>query len=237
MKTSLGHFPASSWQFDASVTDCFDDMLRRSIPEYETMRLAVDSLIECYRGSPGSCILDLGCSRGDALVRTFAKFGEQHMYYGVDSSESMVEAARERFRGQNGKKVFIEQMDLTKAFPDVGIASVTLAILTLQFIPFKHRPLIIRKVFDNLSANGAFIFVEKVEGPYKLRETFVDLYHERKRANGYSPEEIEAKRASLEGVLMPVLASINERMLYDAGFQSIDCFWRWMNFAGWIALK
>ena len=43
--------------------------------------------------------------------------------------------------------------------------------------------------------------------------------------------------SSLEGVLVPVTASWNEELLAKAGFKQIDCFWRWMNFAGWIAIK
>ena len=32
-------------------------------------------------------------------------------------------------------------------------------------------------------------------------------------------------------------AGWNEWMLRSAGFGEIDCFWRWLNFAGWIAVK
>jgi len=65
----------------------------------------------------------------------------------------------------------------------------------------------------------------------------VDLYYRLKSANGYSQEEIQRKRMSLEGVLVPVTAAWNEELLRQAGFQQVDCFWRWMNFAGWVALK
>jgi tRNA (cmo5U34)-methyltransferase len=65
----------------------------------------------------------------------------------------------------------------------------------------------------------------------------VDLYYKMKSDNGYSQEQIERKRLSLEGVLVPVTAKWNEELLKQAGFKYIDCFWRWMNFAGWIAIK
>ena len=44
-------------------------------------------------------------------------------------------------------------------------------------------------------------------------------------------------RASLEGVLVPVTAEWNEAMLHAAGFRQVECFWRWMNFAGWLAIR
>jgi tRNA (cmo5U34)-methyltransferase len=34
-----------------------------------------------------------------------------------------------------------------------------------------------------------------------------------------------------------VTAKWNEQLLDAAGFREIDGFWRWMNFAGWLAIK
>ena len=42
--SSLGHTPTGRrWEFDTSVTAVFDDMLRRSIPQYEVMRHVVSA--------------------------------------------------------------------------------------------------------------------------------------------------------------------------------------------------
>jgi len=38
-------------------------------------------------------------------------------------------------------------------------------------------------------------------------------------------------------VLVPVTAEWNEGLLRQTGFQQVDCFWRWMNFAGWVGVK
>jgi tRNA (cmo5U34)-methyltransferase len=70
-----------------------------------------------------------------------------------------------------------------------------------------------------------------------LNSTFVDLYYGMKGRNGYTEEEINSKRIALEGVLVPVTASWNEQLLRDAGFSQVECFWRNLNFAGWIAVK
>jgi tRNA (cmo5U34)-methyltransferase len=65
----------------------------------------------------------------------------------------------------------------------------------------------------------------------------VELYHALKQSNGYSREDIDRKRFALEGVLVPVTARWNEELLRGAGFGEVDCFWRWMNFAGWVAVR
>src|SRR2546422_165117 len=102
----------------------------------------------------------------------------------------------------------------------------------------EHGLRILEDIHAALLPGGAFIFVEKVIGATAaLDRDFVALYHEFKRAGGYTSEEIERKRLSLEGVLVPVTARWNEELLKTAGFRQTDCFWRWMNFAGWIAVK
>jgi tRNA (cmo5U34)-methyltransferase len=65
----------------------------------------------------------------------------------------------------------------------------------------------------------------------------VDEYYRIKAENAYTQEQISAKRKSLEGVLVPITARWNEEMLKEAGFRSVDCFWRYLNFAGWVAVK
>ena len=55
--------------------------------------------------------------------------------------------------------------------------------------------------------------------------------------NGVGRIQIADKRKSLEGVLVPITAKWNENLLKECGFKQIDCFWRCLNFAGWVAIK
>lgn len=235
--SSLGHVPADKrWAFDDSVTQVFDDMLRRSIPQYDVMRDAVHELAMRHV-VPGASIVDLGCSRGGALARFVDELGMANRYFGVDVSGPMLEAARERFREHAGV-VSIEHLDLRDAYPDVGVACVTTAVLTLQFVPINYRQRVISSVHEHTRTGGAFVLVEKVLGAgASIDDLMVDLYHGMKERNGYSRDEIDRKRLSLEGVLVPVTARWNEELLRGAGFREVDCFWRWLNFAAWIAVK
>ena len=71
----------------------------------------------------------------------------------------------------------------------------------------------------------------------RLDDLFVSEYYKMKSDHSYTQEQIANKRKSLEGVLVPITAKWNEDMLYTAGFRKVDCFWRKLNFAGWIAVK
>lgn len=235
--SSLDHVPepGARWAFDEGVTACFDDMLRRSIPQYEVMRAAVADLA-VYYAQPGTDVVDLGCSRGEAmapLVRRLA--GEDMRFLGVEVSPPMREAARERFAREGNVELLAT--DLREGYPACR-ASVTLCVLTLQFTPIEHRQRILRDAYARTVPGGALVLVEKVLGASAgIDAAEVALYYDLKRANGYPQASIDQKRRSLEGVLVPVTARWNEELLRGAGFAEVDGFWRWMNFAGWVAVK
>lgn len=229
--------PGRKWEFDPDVTACFDNMLERSIPQYTIMRKACFDLAKKF-AKDRTAIVDMGCSRGEAIAPLVDMFGVRNKFIGIECSRPMADAAKERFAGYiNVGVVDIRESDLRGDFPEVE-ASVVLSVLTLQFTPIEYRQQIIQRVFDHIIPGGAFILVEKIlGGSSALDSIMVEIYYDLKRDNGYSQDQIERKRLSLEGVLVPVTARWNEDMLRTAGFRSVDCFWRWMNFAGWIAIK
>lgn len=222
--------PQSAWRFDSDVTAVFDDMLARSIPQYDVMRQAVYDL-GCAYVQPDTDILDIGASRGEALAPFIQRFPDSDCY-ALETSTPMLDVLRERF-GDN--RVF--NFDLRSGYPQVR-TSLTLCVLTLQFTPIEYRQRILRDIYKATVSGGALLLVEKVLGASaELDARLVERYYALKGANGYSPEQIERKRLSLEGVLVPVTAKWNEELLRMAGFAQIECFWRWMNFAGWLAVK
>jgi tRNA (cmo5U34)-methyltransferase len=227
----------SGWKFGDEVTRVFDNMLQRSIPQYDVMRQAVYELGRRFV-QKGTDVVDLGASRGEAIAPFIEEFAGRNRFAAVEVAAPMLDVLRERFKYEiENKSVRVLDTDLRKEYPAVN-ASVTLAVLTVQFTPIEYRHKILRKIFESTVAGGALIFVEKVIGnDAAIDDRLVDVYLNLKRNNGYSEEQIERKRLSLEGVLVPVTAKWNEEMLRSAGFVSVDCFWRWMNFAGWLALK
>ena len=230
------HLAPEKWAFDSDVCHVFTDMLRRSIPQYDVMRKGVFDIGQSFV-KPSTHVVDLGCSRGDALAPFIDQFGDRCQYLGLELSESMLQASRERFATLiDAGTVSINEHDLRKTYPDVN-ASLTLSVLTLQFTPMEHRQRILRDIYRSTAKGGAFILVEKVLGDSaEINELMVNQYHQLKKTNGYSDELIERKRLSLEGVLVPVTARWNEELLRSAGFTQVDCFWRWMNFCGWVGV-
>lgn len=224
--------PGEKWKFDGDVTAEFDDMLSRSIPEYETMRRLTFEVGSSFV-QEGTDVVDLGASRGEAVAPFVDAF--DCTYTLIEVSDPMRDTLHERFHGRSNVKVL--DWDLRNRFPMVE-ASLVLSVLTVQFVPIEHRQRILRKVYDSLLPGGALVLVEKVLGATAdLDAVMVNRYHEMKRRNGYTEDDIRRKRLSLEGVLVPVTARMNEEFLASAGFREIDCFWRHLNFCSWVAIR
>lgn len=235
MTSSTHHLPSIPWTFDESVTDCFDDMLQRSIPDYFGMRQRVTELALCFV-QPSAFVMDLGCSRGEMIAQLKKKAPFPVSYIGVDASLPMVEASRKRF--EQDKDVTILHHDLKKEWPRIYRPRVVLSVLTLQFLPVIYRLSLIQKIYDFLLPGGCFILVEKVKGHHPLTDSLlIDLYHRMKHQNGYPWESIQAKKKALEGVLIPLTVKENEAMIREAGFTQVEGFWRHLNFAGFLAVK
>lgn len=220
------------WEFDDEVAKCFDDMLERSIPDYETMRMLCYNIGRHFI-KEGKDIIDIGCSNGNAAL-PFVKTFDNHFIL-CDVSESMLDLCKRGFK--NYPNVSVIKHDLRKGLPDAD-ACLVLSILTVQFTSIEYRHKILSEIHDKLDKGGALIYVEKLLGyNEKIDSILVDEYYSLKTENRYTHEQIQAKRKSLEGVLVPVTEDWNYDLLRKAGFKEIECFWRYLNFAGYVAIK
>lgn len=235
--------PKEKWVFDGEVANCFENMLERSIPQYYVMRNSIANLSNSLilaKEKEHINILDIGCSDGLMIQTLKNKLNNKNIIYtGIDISKPMLDKAKDRFSEDiSNKTVQLLNCDLRNSYPN-GVYDLIISCLSIQFMPIEHRQHIIQNIYDSLSCeNGTFIMVEKVLGNTDmLNQLFINNYYDMKRKNGYSDEQIERKRLSLEGVLVPVTNNWNLDLLKQAGFKQVDVFWRWMNFVGYIAIK
>jgi tRNA (cmo5U34)-methyltransferase len=233
--------PSGRWEFDASVTRAFDDMLERSIPNYHDMRQLVTKAAVWHadRASADSStplIVDLGASRGAALQPIVSALGSRADYLACDVSEPMLEACSQRF-SEGEASVEVLRHDLRDGYPTGRRpATAVLSVLTMQFVPMEYRQRLLCEIHGAIEPAGVFVLVEKVLGATaEMDEFLTDSYYDLKREHGYSQEAIDRKRLSLEGVLVPLPASFNESLMTMAGFRHVDCCWAWANFRAWIA--
>jgi tRNA (cmo5U34)-methyltransferase len=223
---------SGKWEFDEEVAVVFDEMLGRSIPDYENMRNLVYNIGKHFI-KPNTIVMDVGCSNGIAVRPFVQSFKNDFML--LDISEPMLEVCKRNYEDNNN--VTIKHYDLRDGVPNLN-CSLILSILTLQFTPIEYRHKIVRSIYESLNDGGCFIFVEKVLGNTSdIDNLLVDEYYQMKKEHQYTNEQIQNKRKSLEGVLVPVTENWNIELLKQAGFTKIDCFWRYLNFCGFIAIK
>jgi tRNA (cmo5U34)-methyltransferase len=220
------------FEFDCAVAAVFDDMLARSVPRYaETLEYAADMIA---RWIDGGKVVDLGCSTATFLIKLHKK--NPHLtLIGVDSSEAMIEKAKEK-AAAFGAPIDLITADATKlAFDDIDAIG---ANYLLQFIRPPTRALFVKKICGWLKKGGIFIFSEKLAcEDKKLDKILIDRYYDFKRDQGYSDYEISQKREALENVLVPYGENENKDMAIAAGFSFVECVLRWNNFATFAAIK
>lgn len=226
------------FKFGEKVATVFDDMLSRSVPFYPEMQRIIGEMAGDF-AVEGSRIYDFGCSTGTTLIHLDQLLRERAVtFVGVDNSEEMLEKCRQKM-AENGfsSKVELVCTDLNQNIY-VENASLALMVLTLQFIRPLYRDKLMRGIYEGLRENGALILIEKVLGEDSFfNRAFIKYYYEFKKRNGYSELEISQKREALENVLIPYRLKENLEMLEHAGFQCVDVFFKWYNFAGIVAVK
>lgn len=225
--------PTGAWEFNGEVAACFANMLERSIPDYRSMRALVYKAGERFV-KPDTLIVDIGCSTGLAVEPFVTRHKEENTFLLIDNAEAMAQACRDRFGSE--PSVTVKEGNLWEYLPFERDASLVLSVLSMQFMPTSYRRFMLRHICDSMIEGGALIYVEKVVAG-SLDDLMVDLYYQMKRENGYTDEQIMAKRRSLENVLSPLEPAWNESLLKEAGFRKVEMFWRCLNFCGWIAVK
>ena len=223
--------------FSSEVSRVFDDMIVRSVPGYvENLSFTADLIFRYYRD--GELIVDLGSSTGALAEALLKRFGSRSFHYiGIDSSESMVEKARQRVAGKEQKsQIRFQTGDIRDTLPDK--IAVAVSAYTLQFIEPQERHSLLKRIHHSLLPGGAFLFSEKVtEEDENLTALFQEVHHEFKRQNGYTELEISQKRDAIEKVLVPLSDEKNREMVKKAGFQAVSLYLKVINFASYLAVK
>jgi len=225
------------FEFDDSVATVFDDMLTRSVPMYVECQKLVLEMAICFIRN-GTKIYDLGCSTGTLINLLATSLPEKSdlIFIGVDNSAPMLARAKKKLMDIAQACELIES-DIDG---DLKMSNASLIIMnyTLQFLSPPRREAMVNKIFQALNPGGAFILIEKVIAESKeMDDLFVQSHHDFKYEKGYSKLEIAKKKEALDNVLIPLKLSENIDLLKNTGFDRIEVFFKWLNFAGIIAVK
>ncbi len=221
-----------SFSFDEKVVAVFPDMIRRSVPGYDTILKGIAMYAMKYI-EKNSVVYDLGASLGAVSLTIDQAVGDQGLtIHAIDNSPAMVRELKHLLLQQQlNNQISIHGQDLIQ-FP-MANASMVVSNFTLQFIEPGLRDQIVVRIYQSLNIGGAFVLSEKVASSPQL----IDDYHGYKKINGYSDVEIAQKRQALEDTLLPDSVATWKSRLNQAGFRTIELWFRAFNFISLIAVK
>ena len=219
--------------FDEAVAQVFPDMIRRSVPGFETV-IPITGLIAAESLPEGGLACDLGCSQGATTLALLRALGERPCrIVAVDSSAPMLERAAANI--EDSRVTFREQ-DIRQT--DVAGASVLLLNYVLQFITPADRQAMLNRYCDAMAPGGLIILSEKIRFSDDGDQTWSESLHiAYKKANGYSDLEVSQKREALEKVMIVDTEAEHCQRLEAAGFKTVRTWFRCLNWCSIVAIK
>lgn len=228
-------YKISRFAFDESVAAVFDDMIRRSVPGYQSVLQMIGHFSDTY-ARPATRLYDLGASLGAAThIMTEAVAGRDCLIVAVDNSEAMVDRLKTAL-AQPATDVEVVCEDLLDT--PITNASVVVLNLAMQFIDPGERERLVSRIYQGLIPGGVLLLTEKISFADPDREAHMtELYYAYKKTQGYSELEIAQKRTALENVLICDTQETHIERLKSCGFNDIDAWFQVLNFMSLVAVK
>jgi tRNA (cmo5U34)-methyltransferase len=156
-------------------------------------------------------VLDVGC--GDGRLIGLVREGREGVdAVGIDFSQPMLAAARERFEGQAW---FIEH-NLTEPLPELGMFDTIVSGFAIHHLPDERKRSLYAELFDLLEPGGVFLNLEHVASSTPV------LNAEFLAALGIE-EDDESNQL--------VMVETQAEWLREIGFTDVDCLWKWRELA------
>ena len=225
----------ADFQFDQEVVKVFDDMVRRSVPGYDSMIQMIGLIARMY-GQDNTNYYDLGSSTG-AITLSIAlnNKSKNNQFLAIDNSEEMVEQCKKNLQNKIANlQVVCDDINQVK----IQNASIVVLNLTLQFIDVNLRSNLINKIYDGLEPGGILIISEKIHFDDAVTQNPITKLHmDFKKENGYTELEIANKRQAIENVLITETKEQHLNRLRECGFVETNCFFQCLNFVSFLSVK
>ena len=225
----------ADFRFDQEVVKVFDDMVRRSVPGYDSMIQMIGLIARMY-GQDNTNYYDLGSSTG-AITLSIAlnNKSKNNQFFAIDNSKEMVEQCEKNLHNKvDNLQAICDDINQVK----INSASIVVLNLKLQFINFNFRSNLIKKIYDGLESGGILIISEKIHFDDAVTQNQITKLHmDFKKENGYSELEIANKRQAIENVLITETKEQHLNRLRDCGFVETSCFFQCLNFVSFLSVK
>jgi tRNA (cmo5U34)-methyltransferase len=178
-------------------------------------RLEGERVLLDHLPAGASRILDLGTGDGRLLAMVLGERPDA-TGVGLDFSEVMLAAARERFAGD--ARVELVEHNLVDPLPDLGRFDAVVSSMAIHHLEHDRKRGVYGEAFEALAPGGLFANFEHVASPTpRMHVAFLDAIGEPLEHDDPSDKLLDVE---------PQLA-----MLREIGFEEADCYWKWLEMA------
>jgi tRNA (cmo5U34)-methyltransferase len=166
-------------------------------------------------------ILDIGT--GDGRLLALLRIDRHEMLgVGVDFSELMLKAARQRFADE--ERIELVKHDLAEPLPALGRFDAVVSSMAIHHLEHERKRSLYGEVFGLLEPGGVFANFEHVASPtHRLHLAFFAAIGE-----PLADEDPSDRLLDVESQLA---------WLRTLGFDDVDCYWKWLETALLIGVK
>jgi len=211
----------SKFSFD-TVRD-FDNHINSSINGYDLLHNLIINMSSFFIKKE-TVPIDLGCTSGKLIRAISEKYGCQCIGYDITDAQFI-------------EGLDLRKQDITEDSFIIAETNIIYSIFTLQFIEYKKRLPLLKKIYNALLKNGCLIICEKeICANGILQEVFTFSNYQYKQQY-FTPADILSKEQDLRGLMNPLETQENIKLLRLAGFKVIEPFFQSLNFKGYICKK
>ena len=210
-------------KFDFDTIKDFDNHISNSIYGYDVLHSLILNLSSFFIKN-GTVPVDLGCTSGKLIEIINKTYNCECIGYDITDNNFI-------------SGLDLRKQDITSEDFQIPETNLIFSIFTLQFIDYKKRIQILKKVHESLYKNGAFIVCEKeISSNGIIQECFTFSNYQHKKAN-FTADEILQKEYDIRSLMNPLQSNENIELLKEAGFNIIEPFFQSLNFKGYICKK
>jgi len=211
-------------KFSFNTIKNFDSHIHNSIKGYDLLDYLILNISSFFiKGN--TPVIDLGCTTGRLLNKINKKYNIECIGYDIINTQFIK------------SKCQLIKKDITDKNFIIPKSNLIISVFTLQFIDINKRLLLLKKVYNSLNINGAFIFCEKEicnDGIIQEVFTFANYTNKKKV---FSEKEILDKEYDLRKIMNSLNADQNIKLLKKSGFKKIEPFFQSLNFKGYLCRK
>lgn len=211
-------------KFSFETINDFDNHISNSILGYDILHNLIIN-ISSFFIKENTVPIDLGCTSGKLLQTVRDAYKCKCIGYDIIDNQFI------------DKSLDLRKQDITDNDFVIPKTNLIYSVFTLQFIEYNKRILVLKKIYESLDKNGAFVFCEKEMCKSGIVQDVFTFSNYQYKKGKFTEKEILSKEYDLRKLMNTLNSSNNIELLKMAGFKTIEPFFQSLNFKGYLCIK